>query len=153
VDDRSPGQPIRGTVPGMTYAPVITTQSDLLDAWRHLMEPLGFAGPSVWMLLIGGDDVPLPVLHEISEAHHPPTPAQAAGLASVLASVAADHPGSRWAFLRARPGRHGPDADDRGWAQALVAACRRAGAACDVVHLATDDRLVPLPVDDLALPA
>ena len=137
----------------MTYRPVIATQSDLLATWRRLMGPLGFSAPSIWMMLICSDGTPLPQLTEIADAEQPPTVEQAAGLASVLASVAADHPGSRWAFLRSRPGRHGPDAVDRAWAQLLHTACRRAGVATDVVHLATDERLVPLPLDDLALPA
>ena len=135
------------------FSPVIRTQSDLLATWRRLMEPLGFGGPSIWMLLIQADGVPLPQLTEIAEADRPPDLDEAAGLASTLAAVLEEHPGSRWAFLRSRPGRHGPDECDRAWARVLLEACRGAGVATDVVHLATDERLVPLPEDDLALPA
>ena len=57
--------------------------------------------------------------------------------------------GARVAFLRSRPGGGGPDARDRAWARSLTAACRRVGLPCEVVHLATDHDVRPLPGDDL----
>jgi hypothetical protein len=133
--------------------PQIRTQVDLEAMWRRLMSPLGFTRSSIWLVYVGPDDRPVPRLTEIEDADAPPGAQQAAGLCRVLASVADDLPGGRWAFLRTRPGRGGPDAADRAWASVLLVACRRAGVATDVMHLATDDRLVPLPADDLALPA
>jgi len=59
------------------------------------------------------------------------------------------HPGSRFAFLRSRPGGGRPNAEDRAWARALYEAGRRAGAALEVVHLANDHDVCPLPMDDL----
>jgi hypothetical protein len=58
-------------------------------------------------------------------------------------------PGGRVAFLRTRPGRGGLDASDRLWAAALYAAARIAGVPCEVVHAANDDRLVPVPLDEI----
>jgi hypothetical protein len=53
-----------------------------------------------------------------------------------------------------RPGRGGPDADDRAWARALHDAGRRSGAVVDVIHLAHDDDVLPIALDDLlAAPA
>ena len=56
---------------------------------------------------------------------------------------------SRFAFLWSRPGRGRPDASDRAWARALYGAGRAAGARLEVIHLAHDDDIYPLAVDDL----
>ena len=132
------------------FRPVIRSQADLESAWRQLMEPLGFGGQSVWLLLIGADDRPLPHVTQIEEADDPPTPAQADGFASMLRSLLDDVPGGRWAFLRSRPGRAAVTDDDRAWARALLHACRAAGVPVEVMHLATDDDLRPIVADDLA---
>ena len=47
--------------------PPIRSQADLEQAWLHLLRPLGFSSPALWMLLIDGDDRPTPLLVEISE--------------------------------------------------------------------------------------
>ncbi len=119
------------------------------------MEPLGFGGFSVWMMLIERDGRPLPQVTQIEDAEAPPDSDQAANLATVLGSLIEMVPGGSVAFLRSRPGRGGVDAQDRAWATALYAACRTAGVASEIVHVATDRMLVPLPPDDLpaSLPA
>ena len=43
----------------------------------------------------------------------------------------------------------GPNPDDLGWAQALYDAARLARVPIEVVHLANDHELVPIPMDDL----
>ena len=53
--------------------------------------------------------------------------------------------------MRSRPGRAAATARDRAVAASPYSACRAAGVAAEVVHLATDDLLVPLPMDDLPL--
>ena len=55
----------------------------------------------------------------------------------------------RFAFLRSRPGSGGPNPDDLGWAEALYDAARLARVPIEVVHLANDRDLVPIPMDDL----
>ncbi len=133
------------------FRPVIRCQADLEGAWRHLMGPLGFGGSSVWLLLIGADDRPLPHVTQIEDADEPPTAAQADGFASMLRDLLADlAPDGRWAFLRSRPGRAAITDDDRAWALALLGACRAADVPVEVMHLATDDDLRPLAADDLA---
>lgn len=129
----------------------VRTQADLERLWRSLMEPLGFGGGALWVLAIGGDDLPTRVLMEIRDEGVEPTPDEAASFGAFLAHLAPDVPGgTRWAFLRCRPGRGGPSPADRALVAALVAGCRAAGVATDVAHLATDDTLVPLPYDELA---
>jgi len=118
----------------MTSLPPVHTQSDLLAVWRQLMQPLGFGGSSVWMLRIQRDRTFVPQIVEIAETEGPPAPDRTA-----------------YAFLRSRPGAGGPDADDRAWAAFLYDAGRVAGVEVEVVHLATDTDVVPLPLDEIGL--
>ena len=132
------------------FRPLIRTQEDLEHAWRHLMEPLGFGDHSIWMMLVDGGGRPVPQLTEIAGAVEPPDPDEVAGLAELLRRIRSDHdPRARFAFLRSRPGGGGVNTDDRGWAVALYDAARRAHVPIEVVHLATDHELVPIPMDDL----
>jgi hypothetical protein len=131
------------------FRPIIRTQADLEQTWRRLMEPLGFGGHSVWMLLIGPDDRPVPTITEITEAHDPPDDESFAGFTALVEHLAEEFPGTRFAFLRTRPGRDGVTAADRTWAEGLTAAARSAGVTTEVVHRANDVDLVPLPLDDL----
>ena len=134
----APGRPVR-------------TQADLERLWRTLVEPLGFVGGALWVMAIGADDVPTEVMMEIRDEGVDPTPEEASSFGAFLAHLSPDVPdGSRWAFLRCRPGLGGANAADRALVAALVAGCRAAGVATEVAHLATDDTLVPLPYDELA---
>ena len=126
----------------------VRTQSDLLRLWRALVGQLGFSRTSTWVVHLDGEDRPTRRLLEIDDCTGLPETGTLDALTAMLTEVARDEPG-RWVFLRSRPGRHGPDDTDRAWARELALACRRAGLVNDVVHLATDERLVPLPSDDL----
>ena len=52
----------------------IRTQADLEAFWRRLMEPLGFSDGTLWVLAIGGDDLPTPTLLEVVDEGVQPTP-------------------------------------------------------------------------------
>ncbi|NYD56258.1 hypothetical protein BKA08_000496 [Nocardioides marinisabuli] len=130
------------------HRPVVRTQSDLLQLWRGLMGELGFARSSTWVLHLDEDERPTRRLLEIDDCAGEPVADDLDSLTTMLLRVAGTPPG-RWVFLRSRPGSHGPDRTDRAWARGLAQACRRAGVVTDVVHLATDQRLVPLPADNL----
>jgi hypothetical protein len=133
------------------FRPVVRTQIDLERMWRRLMSPLGFGGHTLWMVVIQ-DDRPVPQVMEIVEAGEPPEVEDVVSFAGLLERLAM--PGLRFAFLRSRPGRGRPDPVDRAWARALHDAGRRAGAVVDVVHLAHDDDVLPIVLDDLlAAPA
>lgn len=128
----------------------IHTQADLEELWRDLMSPLGFGQHSLWLMFVTADGEPLRRLTQLEGALEPPGAEDLAGLAAMLASVIpSGMPGGRVAFLRSRPGRGGPDARDRVWASVLYAACRAAGVAAEVVHVATDDTVAPVPMDAL----
>lgn len=133
------------------YRPLIRRQVDLERAWRRLMGPGDFSGHSLWLMVVLADDRPFPHLVEIDEALDPPGPDEVAGFASFLRHLVTDMgPGSRVAFLRSRPG--GPDVtdEDRAWAQATYDACRLAGVAFELTHLATRGDVRPIPPDELA---
>jgi hypothetical protein len=149
VDDRSralPGWSIVGCMNDAPFRPVLRTQADVERMWRQLIKPLGFSGCSLWMVVIEGDR-PVPQIMEIAEMPLAPEEGDAEAIAGVLAHLADD--GSRFAFLRSRPGGGRPDASDRAWARVLYDAGRTAGARLEVVHLAHDDDIYPLAVDDL----
>lgn len=134
-----------------TFEPTIETQSDLEDAWRTLMQPLGFGGHSLWMMLIQSSGKPLPNLSQIEGTVTPPSPAEQESFVQFLRNLREEmRTGERMVFLRSRPGRAVVDPVDRAWARSLYAACRDAGVGTDVVHLAGDDDVVPIPLDDLA---
>lgn len=134
------------------FRPTIRTQTDLEDAWRHLMGPWEFGGPSVWMVVIV-DDQPLPVITEITQAEVPPDERGRQSFAVFLDRVSADvGEGSRFAFLRSRPGGSTVTDLDRAWAAAMYDACRTADVTCEVVHLATEGEVRPLPADEVSLP-
>jgi hypothetical protein len=132
------------------HRPVVRTQQDLETMWRTLMEPLGFASHSVWMSLIGADDRPTPLLAEVQDDGSLIGEIERAGLADLLRQLRDDlDPGGRWAFLRSRPGRGGTTDQDREWARMLYDAGHAADVPVEVVHLATDTHLVPIPLDEL----
>ncbi|ABL83219.1 MULTISPECIES: hypothetical protein [unclassified Nocardioides] len=135
------------------YRPIIRSQADLETVWRHLMQPLGFATGSVWMLRLEADGRAVPRLMEIADAELAADPREEPEpFAALLADLDSVEPGGSYAFLRSRPGRDGIRPEDRAWAGFLYAAGRLAGVRLEVVHLATDADVVPLPLDEVGLP-
>ena len=133
------------------YRPTVRTQADLEQVWRHLMEPLGFGGASIWMMRIDPDGRAVPALMEITETElAPETAEESESFAGLLHDLDVTEPGGSFAFLRSRPG-HGIEAGDRAWASFLYDAGRLGGVRLEVVHLATDTDLVPLPLDEIGL--
>ncbi|MBO0844255.1 MAG: hypothetical protein J2P22_02415 [Nocardioides sp.] len=128
------------------FRPVLRTQADVEQMWRRLMTPLGFSGFSLWVVAVE-DDRAVPKVMEFAEMPESPEDDDAEALAVILGHLAA--PDTRFAFLRSRPGGGRPDAADRAWARALYDAGRAAGVRLEVVHLAHDDDVYPLAVDDL----
>jgi hypothetical protein len=134
-----------------TYSPVISTQADLELAWRHLMGPFGYDHRSVWWMLIQPDDRPIPHLAEVEDASEVPDEVERDNFASLLIHLQEGlDPGTRIAFLVSRPGHDGPRAKDLAWASALYDVASRASLPCEVVHLASDGGVTPLPLDALA---
>ena len=135
-----------GAMTDSPFRPLLRSQSDVEQMWRRLMNPLGFSGCSLWMVVVDGDR-PVPQVMEIAEIPISPEDGDAESIAGLLTHLADD--GSRFAFLRSRPGGGRPDASDRAWARTLYDAGRSAGARLEVVHLAHDHDIYPMAVDDL----
>lgn len=136
------------------YRPTITTQADLERLWRVLMRPLGFTETSLWAMLVDADGRPVPTLTEITELADLPDPGETRSMAAFLGDLLAEHgPGGRVALLRTRPGRGRARPEDLAWAAALHAALDAAGVPAHVVHLATDDQVLPMPLDALPVSA
>ena len=133
-----------------TYQPIIHSQADLEDAWRTLMEPLGFSRRTLWLMFVAGDDRLLPQVTEIVDIPPVLDDEDLLGLQRLMDEIGSA--GLRPAFLISRPGPGGPTADDRACAGRVVEACRAAGVAAEVVHVASDTDLQPVPMDDLPLP-
>jgi hypothetical protein len=125
----------------------IRNQAQLARAWRALISPLGFAQESLWFMFLNPDRTAVPCLTQLEETTLPPSREHARALAAFLIGIAEDLPGDNpsVAFLRSRPGNCAPTTRDRAWAQSLYAACQEAELPCEVVHLATDRHIVPIP--------
>jgi hypothetical protein len=149
VDDRPHADAIRGTLVGMTFAPIIRTQNDLEQAWRQLMGPWGYGRHSLWLMVIH-DDVPVPRLTEIDECVEAPDAELTSGFAHVLGALARDLGGGlRFAVLRTRPGTGAVTDDDRAWARFVYAAAGTAEVTCEIVHLGTEGSVRSLPPDEV----
>lgn len=134
----------------MTNGP-ITSQADLEQVWRRLMEPLGFTRTSLWIVFLQADGLPVKTLIEVPvpERMLAPDPSAPELLDLLETWTSTRVPGGRVAFLRTRPGRGGLDPGDRLWAAALYRAAQIAMVPCEVVHVANDERLLPVPLDEL----
>ena len=131
--------------------PTVHTQADLEGAWRQLIHPLGWSSRRFWMMLIDATGTVLPQLIEVDELDHPPDDHELEGGATFLRELVEmlHVPGARVAFLVCRPGTGRPGPEDRAWAGALLRMAQRAGVPCEPTHLATDEEIVPIPLDEL----
>jgi hypothetical protein len=131
--------------------PPIRSQADLQRTWRSLMGPLGFAGRSLWLLVLDEHRRPTPVVLQVEELPPRPDPEVQSALVSVVSSVVED--AGQVAFLLARPGDDGLTEEDGAWATMLQEVARQAGAPVWAVHRANDRALLAIAPDDLAASA
>jgi len=131
------------------FLPRLTTQIEVERFWQTLIRPLGWRHRSVWFVVIGPDDLPIPAMNEIDElpdlADGLVADRLAAGLRRILDRV---EPDGRLALLISRPGAGGLTDEDRCAAGSLYAGCRRHRLPVEVIHVATDTEVLPVPADD-----
>ncbi|MEI2808960.1 MAG: hypothetical protein V9F00_01730 [Nocardioides sp.] len=130
--------------------PIIASDEDLLDFWRSLIQPGLVEAPALWMLLIEPEGHPMRQLMEIAEPPGFPEQPDIRTLAQLLRVIGnvPELPGLRVAPLVIRPGKAEPlTSTDLAWADAYHRAALRAGVPCETVHLATDDGILPLPLE------
>ena len=138
----------------MTYEKTIRSQADVQQMWRDLMGAGGFGGRSIWLTILEADGHTTPLISEITECDSPLDHLEQERFATLLRHLCLDGvPGGRVALLCSRPGTHGLDDEDRRWAASLYASCRLAEVHHEVVHLATELGVVPVPFDELPLTA
>ena len=95
-------------------------------------------------------DRPLPHLTEIEGQVEPLDAVQQHQFAGFLKGLADDlGPTTRYALLRTRPGSPRVDETDHAWARSLYDACALAEVRCEIVHLGTEDRIQPLPPEEV----
>ncbi len=133
--------------------PPVRTQQDLFEYWQSLMGPLGFSQPLLWLCFISSDDVVAPVISQIEDLPRFPDRELLTNLMWIVKNGALDHAeGSSVAILLSRPGRSDLTDSDRAWARGLAGAAAASGVHMRPLHLATDESIRVLAVDDLLGP-
>ena len=134
-----------------TIQPMLRSQADVEKFWTTICRPLGWQTPELWVVLVDAEGQPFPSVQQISEL--PPAPDEVAighlvdGCRMLLAEF---DPGGRVALLLCRPGSSAVTAFDRAWTRALVHAAHAWGVELEVVHVASDTGIRPLPLDEVA---
>jgi len=133
------------------YTPLLRTQLEIERFWQRLMKPLGWAHASLWFVVVGPDDRPLPVMNEIDELPDLTSGDVAGYLAERLGGILLRRfgAGHRYVLLYSRPGRGRPTEHDRACLRALGAGLRRHAVPADVGHIATDTGIYPMAGDDI----
>jgi hypothetical protein len=138
---------------GAPSAPTLKSQADVELMWRVLMTPLGWRERSLWFVLVAPGDTPVPQVYEIAGVPDEIDPDGHAAAAELWRDLLDEVlPDGRIALLLSRPGSSGPQRADREIAGGTYAACRANGVPLEVIHLATDDDIVPLPADAVLAP-
>jgi hypothetical protein len=128
------------TIPNPANAPLLLTDTDVLDRVRQLVGPATVAR-QLWIMFVDGDGRQAPVILPISDIPLHPEARVIDNLAAVMAGMCTDLTtdvgrGSVILTLE-RIGRDSVLAADRRWAAALREACDRAGATLRGVYLST----------------
>jgi hypothetical protein len=128
------------TIPNPANAPLLLTDSDVLERVRQLVGQATVAR-QLWIMFVDGDGRQAPVIMPISDIPLRPEARVIDNLAAVMAGMCADlttDVGSGSVVLTLeRIGRDAVLAGDRQWAAALREACERAGATLRGVYLST----------------
>ncbi len=131
----------------------IRGQADLHHHWRALMGQLGFSRRTLWVQLIGRDDRCAPALVQIEGLEPEPDDLFLANLMQICSHFVGETATyGRVAMLLSRPGRRELTASDRVWAARLHRASRLASIPCEPLHLANDDEVRVISLDDFDLP-
>ncbi|GAB7003150.1 hypothetical protein JCM18899A_06210 [Nocardioides sp. AN3] len=133
------------------FQPVLRTQADVESFWRRICHPLGWTRHDLWFAMIGADGRPLPILHDVRDRPVEVDPSAVRSLVELWRRLEAEHaPGGRIAVLLCRPGAEAIQASDRLWARAIATEAATLGVALEVIHVASDEAIRPLVLDDAA---
>lgn len=132
------------------FRPVLRSQSDVHAMWRAIIDPLGWHSHRLYVVLIDTDGRPLPLIHEVDDIRErmPADEADSIIRAFRLAQREAV-PDGRCALLYCRPGAGGVNLADRLACLRLYAAAQIHRLPVEVIHVATDTEIVPVPLDEV----
>lgn len=133
---------------------ILRDQRATHEMWRTLVQPLGWTEHRLYACLVLADGSVLPQLLEIGEMPASFSRREADSFATFFRRVLDDvDPEGRVALLLCRPGPGLPTGLDLANAACLCAAARQHRVPLEVVHLATDREITPLPMDAAPLSA
>lgn len=151
VEDRSRFPGSRRTVDAMSkdpFTPPLRTQSDVERFWRTIIHPLGWARRRLYFVIVGPDDRPLPCVNEVDDIPAALENEASERVGSLLRDLLDGlEPEGRIALLVCRPGDSRATSDDRALASAFYAALRAHRVPTEVIHLANDVEIEPVPMD------
>lgn len=132
------------------FRPVLHSQADVEKFWTTICRPQGWRTNELWVVLVDAEGQPFPSVQQVSELPEIPDPAELDHLMLGCRALLEEFdPGGRVALLLCRPGPGRPMEFDRTWVSALVRAAHRLGVELEVVHVASDVAIRPLPLDAL----
>ena len=132
------------------YRPVLRTDADVTTMWQTLINPLGWHNARVSVILIDGERRPTPLVTEFEEIPDRFTGEDARALTAIFAHLIEEQESNgSLAILVCRPGSAMLTDDDRACCRDIYAAGRDAGVPLEVLHVGTDTRIVPVPMDEV----
>jgi hypothetical protein len=133
------------------FRPVLRTQADVERFWTTICHPLGWTRHDLWFVIVDADGRPLPSVQDIRDVPVEVDREAVGGLMDLWRHLRDElAPGCSFAVLLCRPGPAVLQHSDRAWAGALAAASADADIPLEVVHVASDDAIIPLPLDAVA---
>lgn len=116
----------------------ICTDTEIVDRVDYLIDTYDRRDRSLWLFLLKGDGVQLPVVVQIDDMPISPDPETAEGICSIVAEVLRDGtPGGSAVIIFVRENGLSMTDPDRQWLMALRSAAAKTGMPLRMVCLAT----------------
>jgi hypothetical protein len=133
------------------YRPILRTQADVATFWTEICRPLGWARHDLWFVMVDAERRPLPLVQDVRDRPVEVDPEMVRGLVDVWRHVRDDLvPDGSFAVLLCRPGSEVVQPTDRQWASAIASEAAAAGVPLEMIHVASDEAIRPLALDDAA---
>jgi hypothetical protein len=134
-----------------TFRPKLATQADVERFWTRICHPLGWDRHDLWFVLVDADGRPLPVVQDVRDRPVTVDPEVVRNLVDLWRRVCEELlPNGSIAVLLCRPGSAAVDPSDRDWAAAISAEAAAARVPLEIIHVASDVAITPLPLDEVA---
>ena len=134
-----------------SFRPKLATQADVERFWTRICHPLGWERHDLWFVLVAADGRPLPIVQDVRDRPVAVDPEVVRNLVDLWRRVCEELvPDGSIAVLLCRPGSAAVDASDREWATAITTEAAAAGVPLEIIHVASDVAITPLPLDAVA---